>query len=108
MDGIAIQFFPQRLVNELLTLNQPLALEGIGIHLNGDVTSIGVIIRAGNFYIVGSQRRRDLLRANIDDGLALPGLGRHRPGEYAKSGTASWDGGECPCRSGEHGNNNEN
>ena len=81
MNGVAIQFFPQRLVNELLTLNQPLALKGIGIHLNGDVTSIGIIIRAGNFHIIGPQRRRDLLRANIDDGLALSGLGRHRPGE---------------------------
>ena len=81
MNGVAIQFFPQRLVNELLTLNQPLALKGIGIHLNGDVTSIGIIIRAGYFYIIGPQRCRALLRANIDDGLALSGLGRHRPGE---------------------------
>ena len=105
MDGVFIQFFPECLVDELLSLYRPFALKGVGIDFNSDVASIRVIIRAYDLDVIGSQRRRDLLLANVDDGFALSGLGRHGPGQNAEpAGAASWDGGgECPCRGGKHG-----
>ena len=63
----ALQFFPDGLVHQLLSLYSAFSGELVRNYFNANVRSIGVIVGTSDFDLVGFQRLGNFLGADIDN-----------------------------------------